>query len=92
MAKAVKKKETRRRTSKDDALPLGRENFMIIGAGVAVVILGYLAMLSGGVEGFLSLVLAPTLLVLGYCVIIPFGILFKKSYIKSATPDTPSKQ
>ncbi len=89
MANLTKKKEARRRVSKDDAaLPLGRENFMIIGAGVVVVILGYLAMVSGGVEGFLPLVLAPTLLVLGYCVIIPIGILFKKSYLKSDSSST----
>ncbi len=91
MSKTAKKKETRRRQAKDDALPLGRENFMIIGAGVVVVILGYLAMLSGGVEGFLSLTLAPTLLVLGYCVIIPLGILFKKSYLKSESSGGPSE-
>ena len=44
-----------------------------------VIIAGYLAMLEGSVEGFLPLVAAPILLVLGYCVIIPIGILYRKS-------------
>ncbi|MEK7249575.1 MAG: hypothetical protein AAB209_04035 [Bacteroidota bacterium] len=81
MAKPVKRQDKRRQ--KDETLPLGKENFMIIGVGIAVIIAGYLALAKGPIEGFLPLVLAPILLVLGYCVIIPLGILYKKSYIKS---------
>ncbi|MBI5473974.1 MAG: hypothetical protein HY961_16680 [Ignavibacteriae bacterium] len=83
MAKAVRRGDSsRRRATKDDRLPLGKANFMIIGVGLAVILIGYLALANGPIEGFLPLVLAPILLVLGYCVIIPLGILFKKSYIK----------
>jgi hypothetical protein len=35
-------------------------------------------MLEGSVEGVLPTVVAPILLVLGYCVIIPIGILYRK--------------
>ena len=77
MAKAIKK----RKTQKDDHLPLTRDNFIIMGVGLVVIILGYLAMLEGSVEGFMPLVVAPILLVAGYCVIIPLGILYKKSYL-----------
>ncbi len=66
---------------KDDKLPLGKENFYIIGVGLVVILAGYLALAKGPIEGFLPLVLAPILLVLGYCVIIPLGILYKKSYL-----------
>ena len=92
MAKVIKKKDSRRRTQKDDVLPLGKQNFVIIGVGVLVVLAGYFTMAQGGVEGFLPLAVAPILLVLGYCVIIPVGILFKKSYIKadSSSPSTTS--
>jgi hypothetical protein len=82
MAKAVKRGDSRKRAVKDDKLPLGKENFMIIGLGLVVILVGYLALANGPIEGFLPLVLAPVMLVLGYCVIIPLGILFKKSYIK----------
>ena len=80
MAKPVRKTETRRRGVKDDKLPLKKENFYIIGVGLVVILAGYLALAKGPIEGFLPLVLAPILLVLGYCVIIPLGILYKKSY------------
>ncbi len=36
-------------------------------------------MIEGSVEGFLPLVLAPILLVAGYCVIIPLGIMYRKN-------------
>ncbi|MBP1647860.1 MAG: hypothetical protein H6Q30_1305 [Bacteroidetes bacterium] len=79
MARPIRKKDSpRRRTTREVHLPLGRENFIILGIGVAVIILGYLAMLEGSVEGFLPLVLAPILLVAGYCVIIPLGIMYRK--------------
>ena len=81
MAKPVRKTQNKRRGTKDDKLPLMKENFYIIGVGLAVILAGYLALAKGPIEGFLPLVLAPILLVLGYCVIIPLGILYKKSYL-----------
>jgi len=89
VAKATRK-EQRRKAGKDDRLPLGRENFIILGIGLAVIVAGYLAMLEGSVEGFLPLVVAPILLVLGYCVIIPFGILYKKDWFKKKAQGTES--
>jgi hypothetical protein len=79
VAKQVKQKSKVRKGLRDDLLPLGRENFLILGLGLVVIVAGYLAMLEGSVEGFLPLVAAPILLVLGYCVIIPLGILYRKS-------------
>lgn len=81
MAKPIRKREHKLGT--DGKLPLSRINFIVILIGVLFVAAGYLAMLEGSVEGFLPIVVAPILLVLGYCVIIPLGILFKKSYFGS---------
>jgi len=94
VAKQVKQKGKVRKSLRDDLLPLGRENFLILGLGLGVIVAGYLAMLEGSVEGFLPLVAAPILLVLGYCVIIPLGILYRKSLFskKEAHPETPSPQ
>lgn len=72
----------------NEHLPLARENYRILGVGVLVIIAGYLAMMQGSVEGFLPLVAAPILLVVGYCVIIPFGILYRKSMFQRETPDS----
>jgi hypothetical protein len=78
LAKPIRKRDARKKAQREDRLPLHRENFRIIAAGIGVIILGYLAMLEGSVEGVLPTVVAPILLVLGYCVIIPIGILYRK--------------
>lgn len=83
MAKAIRKGSSRKKRLAERPFPLTRENFMIIGLGLLVIVAGYLALLEGSVEGFLPLVVAPILLVLGYCVIIPFGILYKKKMGRS---------
>ena len=70
--------------------PLNSKNLMIFGAGVLIIILGYLFMSTGlkseyaTVDGAwnspLAVTVAPFLLVVGYCVVIPYSILtyFKK--------------
>jgi uncharacterized membrane protein HdeD (DUF308 family) len=52
-------------------LPFGKKNWMILGAALASIVLGFIALASG------SITLAPILLVLGYCVLIPIGIMIK---------------
>jgi len=54
-------------------------NYKIFGAGILVLILGYLSLMKGPVDSFWSLTLAPILLLIGYLVIIPYAILYKKS-------------
>ena len=94
MAKAIRAREAKRKQSKDDLLPLSKQNFLIIGIGLLVILGGYIAMLEGSVEGFMPLVVAPVLLVIGYCVVIPLGILYKKWPAKTeqADPKSPVKQ
>lgn len=95
VAKPIRKKDQKHRSLVSEPLPLGRENYFILGAGILVIVAGYLAMLEGGVEGFLPLVLSPILLVTGYCVVIPVGIMYRKSAPKAAEvalPGEPPKQ
>jgi|WetSurMetagenome_2_1015567.scaffolds.fasta_scaffold1115506_1 uncharacterized membrane protein HdeD (DUF308 family) len=49
----------------------GKRNWMILGSGVGAIIIGFIALASG------SITLAPILLVLGYCVLIPIGIMIR---------------
>lgn len=77
MAKPVHKRESKRKQAREAHLPLGKQNFLIMGVGLIVILAGYLTMLTGSVEGFLPIVVAPLLLVAGYCVIIPIGILYR---------------
>ncbi len=77
----VQKKKIRR----DVTLPFTKTNYVLMATGVGLVILGFIAMASGGVEGTLPLVVSPILLVIGYCIIIPLGILYRKKAVQPAT-------
>jgi len=65
MAKADKTEKKVKR-----GLPFGRQNYLLMGAGLVAIIIGYIALGSG------SITLAPILLVLGYCVLFPLGIIW----------------
>ncbi|MBI3872363.1 MAG: hypothetical protein HY304_04725 [candidate division Zixibacteria bacterium] len=67
---------------KADVLPFTRTNYYIFLAGLVAIILGYVTLGQG------SITLAPILLVLGYCVIVPVAILYKK---KDDAPPVPAK-
>lgn len=75
MAKIVKTKASRKL---EIIFPFEKINYIIIGIGLVVIIAGYIALSVQSVDGFVPLTLAPILLVLGYCVIIPLGILYRK--------------
>ena len=77
MAKVIKGKQAKR-SKVDDIFPFERENFAIMGIGLLFIVAGYIALSGNTVEGFSQLTLAPFLLVLGYCVIIPVGIMYRK--------------
>ena len=50
---------------------LRKKNYAIMGAGIVTIVIGFITLASG------SITLAPILLVLGYCVLIPVGLLVK---------------
>ncbi|NOY06165.1 MAG: DUF3098 domain-containing protein [Chlorobi bacterium] len=56
----------------------GRENYILILVGIAVIVLGYILMAMGGLEDAISMVISPLVLILGYCVVVPIGILYRK--------------
>jgi len=58
-------------------LPLRKINYLILLAGLLTILLGYVALSQEPYDSFISLWVAPILLVLGYCVLIPLGILFR---------------
>jgi len=63
-------------------LPFTRNNWTLAATGLAVILLGYVCLRVPPAEGFLSLTLAPVLLVTGYCVLIPMAIL-----VRDQTPE-----
>ncbi len=77
MARIEKRTAAKQKTS-FGALPFNKTNYMILGAGLLSIVLGYIALAQEPWDGTMPLVVAPILLVLGYCVLIPIGILFHK--------------
>lgn len=71
-------------------MPLERQNIIYILAGVAIVTLGYILMGSGDALGFVPLNISPFVLVLGYLVVIPMGIMYGARRKKS--PATMAEQ
>ncbi len=67
---------------------LTNKNYMIIGLGIAVMLVGYFFMNANSVDGFLPTVIAPIVLVIAYGVIIPFGILFEDKSGETQTENT----
>jgi hypothetical protein len=86
MAKQIKSTLKKERFKKAEwTFPLNRHNFIYLGIGIAVIILGYILMSTGITEepalpdgkwnNPMAVTIAPILLVIGYCVLIPYGLL-----------------
>jgi len=82
MAKVVKSKKAK--AADVLHLSLTNKNYMIIGLGILLIIIGYVFMAENSVDGFLPTVVAPILLVLGYIVVVPIGILYKDKSVAEA--------
>lgn len=72
--------------------PLEKINFIIIGAGILLILIGYILMSENSVNGFMPTVISPILLVFGYCVVIPYGILKKTASKDETTLPTEVKK
>ena len=58
-------------------LPYDRRNGIVFAAAIALIVIGYICLAQPPVDGFLSLTLAPILLVIGYVFLIPMALLMK---------------
>lgn len=62
-------------------LPLTSKNFLYLGVGIAVLLVGF-ALLSAGIytgwDNPLSVSVAPVVLIIGYCVVIPWAIMARQ--------------
>ena len=88
-AKKIKKK-TKEKIRQKTSIPFGRENYVFFLIGLLIIIIGYVFMAQGPADSFWSLTLAPILLVISYCIIIPISIIYKKkSTQKENTVETP---
>ncbi|MBL7136800.1 MAG: DUF3098 domain-containing protein [Candidatus Marinimicrobia bacterium] len=72
------KKKTKKSPAFIEKLTLKGTNYIIFGIGILVIILGYFIMASGDTYSFRSLTLAPIVLLIGYLVIVPIAILYRR--------------
>jgi hypothetical protein len=67
MAKAAASRRSRRPAARTARMVFARTNYLILGASVALVVVGYVLMrVENAVDGFLSLYAAPLLILGGY--------------------------
>tara|TARA_X000001036_G_scaffold409922_1_gene421369 strand:+ start:65 stop:298 length:234 start_codon:yes stop_codon:yes gene_type:complete len=55
-----------------------KDNYIIFIIGIIVLLIGYLLMATGSVNSFQSLSLSPVLLIIGYLILIPAALLYRK--------------
>jgi hypothetical protein len=70
------------------SLPFTKINYEILAGGILSIVLGYIALAQEPWDGTMPLVVAPILLVLGYCIIIPIGIIFHRTKKSEKTENT----
>ena len=56
-----------------------KENYILFAAGIITIILGYVIMALGGTYSFQSLSVAPVFLFIGYLILIPISLIYKKN-------------
>lgn len=77
MAKIKTKARSKKKKLKERELPFTRQNYLIFGAGILLILVGYFALAQGPYDSFASLSIAPVLLVIGYCIVLPFAIMYR---------------
>jgi len=55
-----------------------KNNYVLLGAGILVLIIGYFLMSQGPWDNPLSLTIAPIVLLIAYVIIFPLSIMYKK--------------
>ena len=63
---------------KETVWPFNKNNYLIFGIGVLIIIIGYILMKTGEVNSFLSVRLSPFFLFVGYIILIPLSIFYRK--------------
>lgn len=80
MAKAVKKKHVHT-SKKVFASPFNiyweKNNYYLLFAGIAIIVIGFYLMSVGPWNSFTSLVISPVILVIGYLFVLPASIFYR---------------
>ena len=55
-----------------------KENYVGIGIGFFLLLVGFFCLAQGPVDGFLTMNVAPVILAVTYCIVFPVAILWRK--------------
>ena len=88
MAKVVKKKKNQKSEPKF-GVSFTKENYIFLGIGVLILIIGFLLMSQGPWDNPVSLTISPIVLLVAYLVIFPISILYRR---KSKVTEDDSSQ
>ena len=62
-----------------DGWSYDKENYILFAVGIITIILGYVIMALGETYSFQSLSIAPVFLFIGYLILIPIALIYKKN-------------
>ena len=82
MSKLFFNNDTNGSKSLFESWSFNKTNYLLLFSGILFIILGYFIMAYGEVNSFQSLTLAPIILFIGYIVLIPSALIYKKRIIK----------
>jgi uncharacterized membrane protein HdeD (DUF308 family) len=77
---ATKAKKTASNSNDEVKWPYGKRNYIVLALALIVIILGFITLAQG------SITLAPILLVVGYCVLLPIALIIKGKPEEDETP------
>jgi hypothetical protein len=91
MAETIKKQspgknQPKKQIVKKSSLPFTAENYYLFFAGLVFILVGYFLLGSGDVNGVVSLTFSPVILTIGYLVIIPLAILYRRKEKEETQP------
>ncbi len=78
---------------KRQGIALTKTNYVLGAIALVVIVIGYVCLAQPPANGFLTLTVAPILLVVGYCVMMPLAILWRGKRTaaeQSGTTSSPS--
>ncbi len=71
-----------KQTKESRTLYLKSGNYLLFGLGLVLIIIGFITLSKGPWNSISSLTFAPILLVIGYLIVVPFAILYRKKNTK----------
>ncbi len=79
---AAKAKKSNGNSHDELKWPYGKKNYMFFALAMIVIVIGFITLSQG------SITLAPVLLVIGYCVLLPIALILKDHPDESDSPQT----